>query len=138
MAVRAIALDTNAYTAFKLGRPEAREIVRRADSIALSAVVAGELLAGFAAGARESRNRAELRQFLASPRVRIHAVNEATADFYARVYATLRRRGRPIPTNDLWIAASALQRGCGLYTYDAHFTEIDGLIAGQTPEAFLL
>lgn len=138
MAVKAVALDTNAYTAFKLGKPEAREIVRQADAIGLSAVVIGELLAGFAAGAREGRNRAELRRFLDSPRVRIHAASEATAEYYARVYAALRKKGRPIPTNDLWIAASALQHGLALYSYDAHFEAIDGLICGNAPEQFFL
>ena len=133
-----MALDTNAYTAFKLGRPEARTIIKGADVIGLSAVMVGELLAGFAAGGRESRNRSELMQFLSSPRVRIHPVSETTADYYARVYAVLRRKGRPIPTNDLWIAASALEQGLRLYSYDAHFTEVDGLICGSVPEVFLL
>lgn len=138
MALIAVALDTNAYTAFKLGREEARTILRRADTIALSAVVAGELLAGFAAGAQEKRNRAEFTRFLASPRVQVHAISEVTADYYARVYAALRAKGRPIPTNDLWIAASALEHGQRLYSYDAHFTDIDGLISGYTAEDFLL
>lgn len=138
MALIAIALDTNAYTAFKLGRDEAREIIRRADTIGVSAVVAGELLAGFAAGAQERRNRAEFTKFLASPRVQVHAVSEVTADYYARVYAALRAKGRPIPANDLWIAASALEHGQRLYSYDGHFSEIAGLIAGHTAEDFLL
>ena len=138
MALGAVALDTNAYTAFKLGRPEAREIIRSAGSIGLSAVVVGELLAGFAAGNRVARNRAEFGQFLSSPRVQIMAVTETTADYYARVFAALRRKGRPVPTNDLWIAASALEHGQKLYSYDGHFAEIDGLISGQVPEAFQL
>jgi len=138
VALIAVALDTNAYTAFKLGREEARAIVRRADSIGLSAVVAGDLLAGFAAGGQEKRNRSEFSRFLASPRVQVHAVSEVTADYYARVYAALRARGRPIPTNDLWIAASALEHGQRLYTYDAHFADIDGLISGRSVEDFLL
>lgn len=138
MALIAVALDTNAYTAFKLGRDEARAIVRRADTIGLSAAVVGELLAGFAAGGREKRNRAEFSRFLASPRVHVHAVSEATADYYARVYAALRAKGRPIPTNDLWIAASALEHGQRLYSYDAHFAQIDGLISGHSVEDFLL
>jgi tRNA(fMet)-specific endonuclease VapC len=138
LALKTVALDTNAYSAFMRGRPEAHEIIKRADVIGLSAVVLGELLAGFTAGGRESRNRSELMQFLSSPRVRIHPVSETTADYYARVYAVLRRKGRPIPTNDLWIAASALEHGLRLYSYDAHFTEIDGLICGRTPEVFLL
>ncbi len=60
MAVKDILLDTNAYAAFKRDRAEALNIVRRAPRIALNSVVLGELLAGFAAGSREARNRAEL------------------------------------------------------------------------------
>ena len=138
MALIAVALDTNAYTAFKLGREEARTIVGRADTIGLSAVVAGELLAGFAAGAQDRRNRADFSRFLASPRVQVHAISEVTADYYARVYAALRAKGRPIPTNDLWIAASALEHGQRLYSYDGHFAQIDGLICGHATEDFLL
>ena len=138
MALIAVALDTNAYTAFKLGRDEARTILRRAGTIGLSAVVAGELLAGFAAGGQQKRNRAEFSRFLASPRVQVHGVTEVTADYYARVYAALRAKGRPIPTNDLWIAASALEHGQRLYSYDAHFAGIDGLISGCAVEDFLL
>jgi tRNA(fMet)-specific endonuclease VapC len=138
MAIVAVALDTNAYTAFMLGRPEARAILGGAHEISLSAIVIGELLAGFAAGARESKNRAELGKFLSSPRVKVRPITEGSADYYARVYSALRRKGRPIPTNDLWVAASALEHGLRLYTYDAHFAEIDGLISGHLPEMFFV
>ena len=57
-------------------------------------------------------------------------VEDTTADYYALVYRELRKKGRPIPTNDLWIAATALQHGLALFSYDAHFTEIDGLPVG--------
>ena len=67
MAMRALLLDTNAYAAFKRGSPEAVEIIRRVPLIAVSSIVLGELLAGFAVGSRETANRQELDQFLASP-----------------------------------------------------------------------
>ena len=60
-----------------------------------------------------------------------------TADSYELVYAGLRRKGQPIPTNDLWIAASALEHGAGLLTRDAHFSHVDGLRSGQRLEDFL-
>lgn len=92
----------------------------------------GELLAGFAVGSREEKNRGQLRQFLASVRVAIGAVDEDTAVYYAKVYRTLRTKGRPIPTNDMWIAATALQHGCALFSYDGHFQAIEGLVVGTT------
>ena len=64
-------------------------------------------------------------------------VTAQTADSYALVYSGLRRKGQPIPTNDLWIAASALEHGAALLTRDAHFTQIDGLRCGQTLADFL-
>lgn len=47
--------------------------------------------------------------------------DERTALYYATVYQRLRAKGRPIPTNDLWIAATALQHACALFSFDAHF-----------------
>ena len=96
-----------------------------------------EAIAGFAAGTRQARNRAELAGFIDSPRVRVVACCETTADNYALVYAALRRKGRPVPTNDLWIAASALEHGVALLTLDAHFAEIDGLRCGRQLGDFL-
>jgi predicted nucleic acid-binding protein len=64
-------------------------------------------------------------------------VDEKTAEYYAHTYLSLRRKGKPIPTNDLWIAATALQHGLAVFTYDKHFFDIDGIIAGNTSESFL-
>lgn len=133
-----ILLDTNAYAAFKQGNPEAKEIVRRAATLAFNSTVLGELLAGFAVGSREAKNRAELQQFLASARVLVLAVDEATAGYYATIYQSLRHKGRPIPTNDMWIAASAHQHGYALFSYDGHFRNIDGLLVGATAADLLL
>ncbi len=132
MAVTNILLDTNAYVAFKQGKAEAVEILQYAPRIAISSTVLGELLAGFAVGTREATNCAELQQFLDSERVHVMAVDNVTAEYYALVYSSLRRKGRPIPTNDLWIAATAIQHGYVLFSYDAHFKEIDGLLVGNT------
>ena len=74
-------------------------------------IVLGERLCGFAVGTREAENRQELEQFLASERVHQLVIVAATAAQYAGVYRELRRRGRLMPTNDMWIAASALQHG---------------------------
>ena len=132
-----ILLDTNAYTAFMLGQAEVVDVVSHADRLYLNSVVLGELLGGFAAGTREPKNRAELARFLDSPRVEVLPITARTADSYALVYAGLRRKGQPIPTNDLWIAASALEHGAALLTRDAHFVQIDSLRCGQRLDDFL-
>jgi tRNA(fMet)-specific endonuclease VapC len=132
--MRPILLDTNAYTAFMRGERDVVALLAHAPLLFLSSTVLGELLGGFAAGSREAKNRAELAQFLNSPRVGVYAV---TADSYALIYASLRRKGQPIPSNDLWIAASALEHGAALLSFDAHFSHVEGLRLGQRLEDFL-
>jgi tRNA(fMet)-specific endonuclease VapC len=132
-----VLLDTNAYVAFKGGDPDTVDALRLAEAIHLSSVVLGELLAGFAVGSREAQNRRELAAFLDSPRVDILPITTDTAAFYATVFALLRRKGRPVPTNDLWIAATALEHGLALVTHDAHFREIEGLRLVTRPEDLL-
>jgi tRNA(fMet)-specific endonuclease VapC len=111
VAVRDILLDTNAYIAFKRGTPDAVDVVTHVPWIGINSVVLGELLSGFAVGAREAANRQELQQFLASERVHQLVIDAHTAAHYAVVYRELRRRGRPISTNDMWTAATALHHG---------------------------
>ena len=135
--MRPVLLDTNAYSAFMLGEADVVEVVAHADKLFLNSVVLGELLGGFAAGTREPKNRGELARFLNSPRVEVLPITAQTADSYALVYVGLRRKGQPIPTNDLWIAASVLEHGAALLTRDVHFAQIDGLRCGQRLEDFL-
>ena len=135
--MRPIAIDTHAYAAFKRGDARIVAVLQHAPSILVCATVLGELLGGFAAGHREPAHRSELTQFISSARVRVIASTAATADLYALVYAALRRKGQPIPSNDLWIAASCLEHGAALLTLDPHFQAIDGLRAGQCLEDFI-
>jgi len=122
-----VALDANAYSDFLRGVPSRVGVVRRAERIHLPLIVLGELRAGFAAGSREAENLVSLRQFLASPRVSILHPDEATTGHYASIFVDLRNKGAAIPTNDLWIAALALQHDLDLCSSDAHFGEVKGL-----------
>jgi predicted nucleic acid-binding protein len=135
--MRTLSIDTNAYVAFKRGDAEIIDVLQHAPSIVMCTTVLGELLGGFAAGNREHSNRSELTQFLSTPRVKVVPALTATADLYALVYAALRRKGQPIPSNDLWIAASCLEHGAALLTFDAHFQNIDGLRAGHCLSDFI-
>lgn len=123
----AIALDTNVYSAFMRGLPAALSALRAVREIHVPLMVLGELLAGFAAGARPAKNRDELARFLASPRVSVLLPDERTARHYAELFATLRAAGTPIPSNDLWIAALARQHRLSLLTFDTHFDALPGL-----------
>jgi len=119
-----ICLDSSAYSAFKRGHPEAMEVLRSAGEIVLPSIMLGELLAGFRGGSRDRANRRELEAFLLSPRVRVTPVDADTAQRYAEIFAYLRERGSPIPTNDIWIAACAMQWGLRLLTTDSHFDRL--------------
>lgn len=121
-------LDTSAYALFKQGNAEVLTAVQTTDQILLPTTVLGELLAGFAAGTRNEQNRDELAAFLQSPRVQIAPLGTDTAERYAAIYLHLRKAGRPIPTNDLWIAASAMQHAATLLTADAHFLHVPQIL----------
>jgi tRNA(fMet)-specific endonuclease VapC len=138
LAVKGILLDSNAYTAFKLGRREAIEILSHAPLIGLDSIATGELLGGFAHGTKEAWNRQQFVEFCSSDRIRRFSIDGQTAEHYARIYSDLRRQGRLIPTNDMWIAASALRHNLCLFTYDSHFRYVAGLAIGKTLEAFLV
>ena len=126
--MKKILLDTNIYVAFKRSRKEVLEVLQHVDYIGINSIVFGELLAGFKGGNREAQNRQGLEEFLNSPRVDLLSVNEETAEYYAKIFWDLKTRGTPIPNNDLWIAASAMQHGLALYTLDVHFQNINGLL----------
>lgn len=119
-----VCLDTSGYSAFKRGHEGAIDVLQQAERIVLPAVVVGELLAGFRMGSRGPVNRRELNAFLASPRVRVAPLAAETAQRYAEIVAYLREHGAPIPTNDIWIAASAMEWGLRLLTTDAHFDRL--------------
>jgi len=120
-------LDANAYSMLVRGHRQVADIVRSAEEILLSAVVVGELMHGFRQGSYFDANLADLRAFRNSSYVSFVPVGEVTADRYARIAAALRAKGRPIPTNDVWIAAHAMETGADLISADRHFAHVDGI-----------
>ena len=123
-----ILLDTNAYSAAVRGDKRVIRRIRDAETIYLSMVVIGELLAGFRHGRREAMNRERLSFFLEDPDVKPLPILYETAEHFAGIWSELRSKGRPIPTNDMWIAAHARQVGAELLTFDRHFGEVGGLL----------
>ena len=121
-------IDTNIYTHALAGDFETIDVLRHAQKIAICCISIGELLSGFKGGNREKENRKELEEFLDAPRVQIYGIDEDTAEFYADTLNNLRKKGRPIPTNDIWIAAVALQRGLKIFSKDHHFKYVPGLV----------
>ena len=116
-----VLLDTSAYSGFMRGQAAIKQTLQHADEIYVSPIVLGELLAGFRRGRNREKNERELQAFLSSPRVRGVGLDEETAERYAVILEGLWKAGTPIPTNDIWIAASAMQYGLSILTTDAHY-----------------
>ncbi len=126
--MKKILIDTNIYSAFKRDNKEVIKMLKKAEMIAISPTILGEIYAGFKLGNREKQNLVELEKFLDSPRVAFLLIDEVTSDYYASIFKQLKMSGTPIPANDIWIAAIAMQYGLAIFTLDKHFDNIDGLL----------
>jgi tRNA(fMet)-specific endonuclease VapC len=122
-----VMLDTSAYSRFRSGDTRVRDLIAEADSVMVPAPVLGELHGAFELGSRARENRVALTEFLAEPFVQVIPVTETVARHYGRTFAGLRRAGTPIPANDIWIAACALDQGACLLTFDHDFDRVAGL-----------
>jgi predicted nucleic acid-binding protein len=117
-------LDTSGYSHFKRGHPRLVALIDRAEWIGMPAVTVGELRVGFILGGQRERNEAELRDFMANPVVEDLYVDAEVSWHYAEIVVDLRRAGTPVPTNDIWIAATAARAGALVLTTDPHFNAI--------------
>lgn len=124
-----VLIDTNAYSALMAGSTAVAGVLAESEAVLLSPIVVGELLDGFLGGTKEQENRRELRQFRAKPRTVLVPVTDETAEWFAVLKQQLRKKGTPIPINDVWIAATCMEHGAALLSFDGHFREIDGLRA---------
>jgi tRNA(fMet)-specific endonuclease VapC len=127
LEVRRILLDTNAYTGYLAGDKKVLETLGRADRIYMSIFVLGELHFGFRSGKSKNRNKEILSRFLDKAGVEALEGTEETGEIFAQVKTSLKQSGNPIPINDVWIAAHALETGAVLITYDRHFQAVPGL-----------
>jgi tRNA(fMet)-specific endonuclease VapC len=133
MEIKALLLDTSAYSAFMKGHLDIKLALQQTDEIYLSPIVLGELLSGFRRGKYRKKNEEELAVFLSSPRVRTLRIDDGTAERYAVILNSIWTAGTPIPTNDLWIAASAMQHGLHLLTTDTHYMKVPQIIIDFFP-----
>jgi tRNA(fMet)-specific endonuclease VapC len=119
-----VLLDTSAYSGLMRGDSEILDLLSAATQVLVCTIVIGELQSGFRRGNRFEQNQRQLQSFLAKPSVKVVDVCAETAERYAEIDAFLWSKGRPIPRNDVWIAAAAMTHGCVLLTRDAHFREL--------------
>ena len=120
-------IDTNRYADMDRGDPDVLLRFESAAELWLPLIVLGELRSGFAVGKRRKSNETQLRKFMSKPLVGLLIPDEETTYYYADIIQKLRRRGTPIPTNDVWIAAQALQHNLTLDTRDEHFRHVPRL-----------
>lgn len=119
-----ILIDTNRYQDFAEGNKEALDVIQKAVKLYIPFVVAAELRSGFLCGSRSRENEKYLTLFLNSDRAEMLYPEENTTHHYARIFAQLRLQGTPIPTNDIWIAALAVQHDLLLFSRDRHFDKL--------------
>lgn len=118
-------LDTNAIIALQRENEALKKLLRSATDVFVPVVAVGELYYGAYKSQRVEANRKELAAFITN-RVVLN-VDTNTADVYGQLKQALRAKGRPIPENDIWIAALAVQYDLTLMTDDAHFAVVDNL-----------
>lgn len=125
--MKKILLDTNAYTALLVGNKKILDYLTSSETVYISIFVMAELFAGFKGGSKEAENQKIFNTFLKKSTVKILNATEETAHTFAFVKNLLKIKGKPIPINDVWIAAHAFESGSTLISFDKHFNEIDGL-----------
>lgn len=118
-------LDTNALSAFAEGAAAVGDVLRMQPRAAIPVIVLGEFRYGIAGSRHRTAYEAWLDATL--PAFDVLAVDEETVHAYAELRVALKRSGRPIPANDAWIAALALQHGLPVLTRDEHFDAVPGL-----------
>ncbi len=126
--MKRICIDTNVWSALLAGDKRVSKVLAECEAVLVSSVVTGELFDGFSGGSRNRENREIFERFCAKPRSIRIPVTETTAEWYAHIKQALRKKGRPIPVNDIWIAANCMEHGACLVSFDAHFTAVDGLM----------
>jgi predicted nucleic acid-binding protein len=120
-----VILDTNGLSAIADGDSKLESIVREAVELAVPVIVLGE----FRYGIRQSRARMRYEHWLTEslPAYRVLLINEETAEHYADIRDHLKGKGRPIPANDVWIAALTRQHDLPLLSRDQHFDFVPDL-----------
>jgi len=124
-----VLLDTNIVIALFEQEPSARSGLLSAQGYCVPSIVLGELYFGAERSARRDENVARVDRFAAGSEVLVLDVESAR--HYGAIRDALRKQGRPIPDNDIWVAAIARQHNLTLITRDAHFRDIEGVVVGS-------
>jgi predicted nucleic acid-binding protein len=122
-----VVLDTSAYSQLRRGHAGIIDWVATADIVYMPVIVLGELEAGFRVGRRYNENAVALTEFLDEPFVESLSLTPDVGRKYGAIFAQLKRNGTPIPVHDIWIAATTMNAGAHLLSFDHHFEKVEGL-----------
>ncbi len=120
-----VVLDTNIVIALFRQEESVLEPIRQGAVIHVPIIVIGELYFGAAKSQRKKENRRRIEQL--TEQVTLLYCLDETPKYYAQIKQELQQKGRPIPENDIWIAALAQEYGLPLVSRDRHFNHIDDL-----------
>jgi tRNA(fMet)-specific endonuclease VapC len=121
-----VLLDTNVVIELFKGDQRVLTFLDEQQNVFIAAAVLAELYLGAYRSANEQKHIEQIRTFLL--KCTVLSADQATAESCAKVKAALLKKGKPIPENDIWIAATALQYNLPLYTNDKHFSEVDNIV----------
>lgn len=121
-----VLLDTNIVIELFKGDQKILAFLDEQQNVFIAAAVLAELYLGAYRSANEQKHIDQIRTFLLQ--CTVLSADQATAESCAKVKAALLKKGKPIPENDIWIAATALQYNLPLYTHDKHFSEVDNIV----------
>jgi tRNA(fMet)-specific endonuclease VapC len=127
MEINAVLIDTNAYAEFFRGNEKVKSVLNNCNEIIVCPIVEGELKSGFRNGNQFEKNLREFNSFMEVDKVSRITINNKVSDLYSDIITELRKKGTPIPTNDIWICACAKAFDLLVLTFDKHFNNIEGI-----------
>ena len=122
-----LAIDTNAFSDLNRGYPDIKKFINKQNDLFVPFIVIAELRAGFLLGNKLAENESMLTEFLDQSNVTSLYPTDKTTQVFADIFTALRKAGKPIGTNDIWIAALCLQHDVPLLTKDNDFSNIVNL-----------
>ena len=123
--MKALLLDTNVLIKFFRSDDRIAKVISSFEKIFIPTIVIGEYKAGVDPITADGKRQIDaIESFLDSSAVEVLPITEEVASAYARVFKALKERGTPIPQNDLWIAACAVESGAAVFSLDRHFANV--------------
>lgn len=125
--MKTVVVDTNVIIDIIRGDAVLPQLIGQFDRVLVPLVVLGELHAGFSETRADRAKRKAVERFLAVPSVQTATLTEETVGCYASIHRQLKKAGTPIPQNDVWIAAVAMEHGAVLCSRDRDFRAVANL-----------